>query len=110
MILKLISTCGLILITTFSFSQSVIQVPETTSDSTNMIYTKVEEEAEFPGEPKAFEAYTRNNLNTEIPTTNNAPAGTYTIIVRFLVSKDGTISDVFPKLNLVLVWSKRLFA
>lgn len=60
----------------------------------NQIFTKVEQEAEFPGGPAAWKRYLERNLNGSVPIDNNAPEGTYTVIVKFIVSKDGSISDV----------------
>ncbi len=58
------------------------------------IFTKVYDEASFPGGAAVFGIYLKENLNTNLPKKNGAPAGTYTVIVRFLVAKDGSISDV----------------
>ena len=60
-------------------------------------FTKVEQEAEFPGGAGAWGNYLRKNLNGNVPNDNNAPAGSYTVIVRFIVDKDGSISDVTPE-------------
>jgi protein TonB len=58
------------------------------------VFNKVEIEAEYPGGPAAWSKYLRNNLDANTPVDNQAPEGTYTVIVRFIVSKDGSISDV----------------
>ncbi len=58
------------------------------------IFQKVEIEAEYPGGQAAWAKYLKNNLNGNTPSDNSAPAGSYTVIVRFVVAKDGTISDV----------------
>lgn len=74
----------------------VVEVPKTNDDE-NKIFNKVEVEAEFPGGSAAWTRYIRNNLNANAPVDNGAPPGTYSVIVRFIVSKDGTISDVTPE-------------
>jgi protein TonB len=74
----------------------VVEVPKTNDDE-NKIFNKVEVEAEFPGGSAAWTRYIRNNLNANAPVDNGAPPGTYQVIVRFIVSKDGTISDVTPE-------------
>ena len=51
-------------------------------------------EARFPGGKTAWEDYVKQNLSENIPKTKGAPAGTYTVIVRFIVSRNGDISDV----------------
>ncbi len=63
-------------------------------DDEGKVFTKVEIEAEYPGGPAAWTKYLRNNLDANTPIDNGATEGTYTVIVRFIVSKDGSISDV----------------
>lgn len=68
------------------------QEADTTID--NKVFTKVDVEAGFPGGIPAWGAYLRKNLDGNVPVDNNAPMGTYTVIVRFIVSKTGSISDI----------------
>ncbi|MEO5990263.1 MAG: energy transducer TonB, partial [Ferruginibacter sp.] len=63
-------------------------------DYENTVFTKVEIEAAFPGGIAAWRRYLTNNLDANAPIDNGAPEGTYTVIVRFIVSKSGAISDV----------------
>jgi protein TonB len=63
-------------------------------DDENKIFTKVEVEADYPGGNNAWRRYLSNNLDGSIPGNEGAPPGTYTVIVRFIVAKDGSISDV----------------
>jgi len=58
------------------------------------IYTKVEIEAEFPGGRNGWTRFLTNNLDSEVPGSNGANPGQYTVIVRFIVAKDGSVSDV----------------
>ena len=37
------------------------------------------------------------NLNGQVATDNSAPSGTYTVVVRFIVAKDGSVSDITPE-------------
>jgi len=67
------------------------------SNDEDKIFTKVENEAEFPGGEAAWRRYLERNLNPSAPVDNGAPQGTYQVIVRFIVSKDGSISDVTPE-------------
>ncbi len=64
------------------------------NENEDKIFTKVENKAEFPGGQTAWRRYLERNLNTSTPVENGAPGGTYQVIVRFIVSKDGTVSDV----------------
>ena len=77
----------------------VVELPTKKSDE-NEIFTKVEIEAGFPGGTAAFKKYLERNLNANTPVENNAPPGTYTVIVKFVVSKTGAISDVTAETNL----------
>jgi protein TonB len=70
----------------------IVEAPK--KDDEDKIFTKVENEAAFPGGETAWRRYLEKNLNPSTPVDNGAPAGTYQVIVRFVVSKDGSISDV----------------
>ncbi len=63
-------------------------------DDEGKVFNKVEIEAEYPGGASAWTKYLRNNLDANTPVDNGASEGTYTVIVRFIVSRDGSISDV----------------
>jgi len=58
------------------------------------IFEKVEREAEFPGGTKAWSQYLQENLNPNVPVKKKAPAGTYQVIVKFIVSKNGKIKGI----------------
>ncbi len=64
------------------------------NDDEDKIFTKVENEAAFPGGDAAWRRFLEKNLNPSTANDNGAPTGTYKVIVRFIVSKDGSISDV----------------
>ena len=70
---------------------NVVEVKENEDEK---IFTKVEKEAEFPGGSSAWRRYLERNLNPQVPLDNGAPPGIYTVIIRFVVSRDGAISDV----------------
>jgi protein TonB len=63
------------------------------------VFITVEKEAEFPGGKAAWMRYLERNLNSSIPTEEGAPAGRYTVVVSFLVDKNGAISDVVAENN-----------
>lgn len=56
--------------------------------------TRVEIEARFPGGEEAWVRFLERNLNSNIPVDNGAPAGQYTVVVSFVVDREGHISDV----------------
>lgn len=64
------------------------------ADDENKIFLKVEKEAEFPGGEGAWGNYLRKNLNANIPADNGAEPGVYTVTIKFVVSKDGSLSDI----------------
>jgi periplasmic protein TonB len=58
------------------------------------IFTSTEIRASFKGGDKVFMNYLSFNLNKNIPKVNGAPAGTYIVVIRFIVHKSGRISGV----------------
>jgi hypothetical protein len=58
------------------------------------IYTKVEITSPFPGGDSAWIKSLEENLNRSIPYRNGAKKGKYFVSVAFIVTKDGTISEV----------------
>jgi protein TonB len=60
------------------------------SDEPRMI---VEVQASFVGDWKKF---LLKNLNPDVPVNNSAPAGSYTILIQFVVDKEGNVSDIKP--------------
>ena len=65
-------------------------------DEEDKIFTKVEIDASFPGGPAAWKRFLERNLDADVPVGNNAPAGTYTVIVEFVVDIHGKISQISP--------------
>jgi len=63
-------------------------------DDENKIFTKVEVDAAFPGGDAAWSNFLQKNLNADVPVENGANEGKYTVIVKFVVSKDGSLSDI----------------
>ena len=72
---------------------------EGVKDDEDKIYEKVEVEASFKGGYDEWKKFLERNLNANVPYDNKAPAGTYTVVVRFVVGKDGSISDVIALTN-----------
>jgi periplasmic protein TonB len=57
---------------------------------------KVDKEADFKGGVNEWRNYLTHNLDASIPIENNAPHGTYEVLVKFIVNKDGSITNVTP--------------
>ena len=71
-----------------------ISLPVHDEEDYTKTFTSVQSEAKFPGGVDAWRIYLERNLNTNMPVDNGAAAGNYTVIVSFVVDKDGNISDV----------------
>ncbi len=69
-------------------------IVEEKKEDENKIFEKVEIEASFKGGESAWRKYLERNLNANVGPDNGAPPGVYTVYVQFVVSKDGSISDV----------------
>lgn len=69
-------------------------IEEKKEDDENKVFEKVEVEASFKGGEGAWRKYLERNLDANTPVENGAPAGSYTVIVQFIVDKEGRISDV----------------
>ena len=56
--------------------------------------TQAQQEPQFPGGVQGWRTYLENNLQANIPAKNNAPSGTYTVTVSFLVNENGKVSEI----------------
>jgi len=90
-----------ILLSLLTFLNTTIYSQKSTAtDSTatleidSKIFQRVEVEATYPGGEQAWRSFLEKNLNPNTPINNNAPAGQYTVIVQFVVSKTGAVSDL----------------
>lgn len=68
--------------------------PKVEEEDYDKLFTKVEQEASFPGGQAGWAKYLTKNLNTQVGIDNGAPPGTYQVLVSFIVDKQGNISDV----------------
>ncbi len=84
-----------LLISSFANSQTDSTKASNNADSTeNIIFERVEVEALFPGGVQAWRSFLERTLNANIPVDNRAPSGSYTVIIQFVVNKNGEISDL----------------
>ncbi len=60
----------------------------------NKVFTVVQIPAEYPGGLEAWNRYLVRNLNSNVPVDNGAPSGKYTVVLSFIVDKNGNISDI----------------
>ncbi len=73
------------------FSQQTAPETDTLKNTDNIVFYKVEVEAVFPGDNAAWKKYLIKNLKINIPVKKGAPAGFYTVVIKFIVAKDGTV-------------------
>jgi N-acetylmuramoyl-L-alanine amidase len=66
----------------------------------NKVFVKTEVEASFPGGFTAWRKFLSENINATVPVDSGASAGTYTIVLQFIVDKEGHISDIKPTTKL----------
>ena len=67
---------------------------EEIKEDDNKVFEKVEVEASFKGGEREWRKYLERNLDPNVPVENGASEGTYTVVVQFIVDKEGKISDV----------------
>ncbi|MFT3911506.1 MAG: energy transducer TonB [Ferruginibacter sp.] len=70
-----------------------------TTNTVDTICAHPELEARMPGGDAAWRQFLKKNLNAAIASNNGAPQGTYTVIVKGIISKDGKISNVTAETN-----------
>lgn len=58
------------------------------------VFTIAQEPASFPGGLPAWTKYLERNLNRDLPVNNGAPPGKYTVVISFIVDKEGGLSDI----------------
>ena len=63
-------------------------------EETDKIFTSVQFPSTFPGGTDAWVKFLSRTLNRDLPVENGAPAGKYAVTVSFVVSRDGSVSDV----------------
>jgi beta-lactamase regulating signal transducer with metallopeptidase domain len=64
------------------------------SFSDNKIFEKVEIEPSFPGGVEKWKQYLSTNADFSIPLKRGALKGDYTVVVQFIVDKEGSLHDI----------------
>ncbi len=75
-------------------STGQVEAPKAQVEDYDKEFKTVQIEAKFQGGPGAWTKYLERNLNSNVPVDNGAPPANYTVIVSFLVDKNGNISEV----------------
>jgi hypothetical protein len=71
-----------------------VEESELQEQNEKRVLTKVEQEPEFPGGNAAWTRYFERSLGSFDAGKNGAAPGNYQVIVRFVVSRNGTVSDI----------------
>jgi antitoxin component YwqK of YwqJK toxin-antitoxin module len=68
--------------------------------SQDSVFSREEKEAEFAdGGDAGWRNFLQRNLDVDVPGRNKAPAGMYTVVIRFIVEKDGTLNNFEAETN-----------
>lgn len=86
---KLLYFLILLLSCQYSFSQ----------ESTSTANSVITNDSLYFGGKITWGDYLKKNVDTTAPLKNRAKKGTYTVVVRFIVTKDGSISDIQATTN-----------
>jgi len=71
---------------------NVVAAPPEKKEDPDKVFTKVEIEAQFPGGPGAWQKYVLRAIQSQLDEFSDNDYGT--CVVRFIVDKTGTVSDV----------------
>lgn len=82
-----------------SFAQSKVNGENPPDLTDSIVFTRVEQEASFPGGLPAFKTFLEKNLNSDVPIDHHAKHGQYTVVIRFVVSRYGRITGIEPETN-----------
>ncbi len=77
-----------------NIEKAIVAPTEFRPQQDNKVFTKTEVSPEFTGGQEAWRKYLERNLKASIPVDEGWGAGKYTVIVKFIVHTDGTVSDV----------------
>jgi protein TonB len=72
--------------------KGVVEAPKKDEEDYDKTFTKVEIESEYPGGPAAWLRYLNKNFRYPDDAVNNEIQGT--VVVQFIVDKEGNVSDV----------------
>ncbi len=73
--------------------------PGTQNEDYDRVFFNVQKEAMFPGGDKAWIRFLERHLDNNTPVDNGAPAGRYTVIISFVVDKQGNLSEIKAENN-----------
>ncbi|HYK47320.1 MAG TPA: energy transducer TonB [Parafilimonas sp.] len=56
-------------------------------------FLEVQVPAKFPGGDQGWNNFLSANIRTQTPARHKAPAGSYTVVIRFTIDKEGNVKD-----------------
>ncbi len=74
--------------------KAILYEKELPVQQSNLVFAKVEVSPMFTGGDDAWRKYLEKNLDSGVPLNEGWKAGKYTVMVKFIVRMDGTVSDV----------------
>ncbi|MEP7254599.1 MAG: M56 family metallopeptidase [Ferruginibacter sp.] len=74
--------------------KAILYEKELQAQQNNLVFTKTEVSPQFTGGDAAWRNYLQKNLNANTPLDEGWKSGKYTVIVKFIVHTDGTVTDV----------------
>jgi protein TonB len=80
-------------------------IAQTNDDAINkrnheVIFSKIEVEASYPGGSNAWFSFLSENLNSYVPGDKGCPPGKYQVVVRFIVDKEGIIDSLLAETHI----------
>ncbi len=86
---------GVIMITTKAYAEEYKkQNPRKPAYEGQPLFTQTQTPAQFPGGDVAWQKYLQRNLNRDMLVDKGGPPGKYTVVVSFIVDKEGNLSDI----------------
>lgn len=84
----------------FQGQRGILKRYTKTGIQTDSLFTREESEAIFPGGDAAWSLYLMQNLDADAPAKGKAPVGKYTVIIKFIVKPDGSLTDIKAETNI----------
>lgn len=84
----------------FKGNRGILKVYKDGKVQTDSVFTREENEAEFPGADYGWFQFLSKNLNPNVASDNGAPSGKYTVIIKFAINTDGTVVDLAAETSL----------
>ena len=78
-------------------TEKTVGYDETGQKIDDFIYLK---EAQFRDDPAEWIDYLSNTIKTNVPIKKGAPKGSYQVIIKFIVDKDGSVTGITPETKL----------